>query len=121
MTLQKTIDEIQELRRRASPGNWETKNNPGAGIEISADVRAVMGDKFADLTMIFGFDSCPAPRFLISYERWVQFPTFEWREMQKANAQLIVATHNAFPDLVKKIEELTNENNHLRTQLREEK
>lgn len=79
-----------------SPGPWSFRDVSGAGFGIFVDVRSVMGEKFVDLVSVFESNSLPEPKFQIAYERWVQFPKYEWREMQEANGRLMAAA----PDLL---------------------
>lgn len=74
-----------------TPGPWTAKNSPGAGLEIWADLRAALGEKFSKDFPIYGFHAAPAPKVQIAYETWVQFPSEEWAQMQEANARLIAA------------------------------
>lgn len=93
-TLTHLITRLRELEAKASKAPWTLKDTSGAGLELFADVRSTMGDKFSDSLSIYGLGACPAPMFQIGYERWVQFPQRHWDEMQKANGQLTAETRN---------------------------
>jgi hypothetical protein len=84
-----------------TPGPWEAKNCVGAGWQIHGCLPA--GLKFdatcfaADGTKSFMLYTLRERVFVgIGDERWVQFETGQWAEMQAANARLIAAA----PDLL---------------------
>lgn len=90
-----------------TPGPWTWRDAAGAGLQISATLPA--GFKFdgtareADgkrSSLIWTVRE--AYTVQIADERWVQFSTGSWEEMQKANANLIVAA----PDLLEAAEML---------------
>jgi hypothetical protein len=81
-----------------TPGPWTCRETAGAGLQIYGNVSAALGKDFAEVVQIFDTFENP-PRFMIAYERWVQFPRREWKEMQAANARLIAAAPVMFQTL----------------------
>ncbi len=86
---------------KGTPGPWAAENRPGAGWEV----RGILPTGFqfdatyckADGSAAFQIWVLTSPQsILISCERWVQFETKSWEEMQEANARLIAAS----PDLL---------------------
>lgn len=92
-----------------TPGPWELRDVVGAGFEIYAPVQLVETikwpgngpDKPIETYMLTG----PAGHKLIACEIWVQFKPEGWKEMQRANGQLI----SAAPDLLDACEALLAE------------
>ena len=83
-----------------TPEPWIWRDVVGAGIQISATLPE--GFKFDatchganGATWFMVFTMHETANISISSERWVQFETKAWQEMQKANAQRIVACVNA--------------------------
>lgn len=112
-------DELRRLLEAATPGEWEARDVSGAGWEV----RGVLpqGLKFdctcrgADGQTSFQTWTLASPQMvLVACERWVQFETAQWKEMQAANAAFIQAAHNQLGTLLDKIEELERERDELR-------
>lgn len=90
-----------------TPGPWEAVERSGAGWQIDAKLPA--GFKFDSTARDFtGSD----PAFMlwtlrasmniqIADERWVQFETGPWAEMQAANARLIAAAPTQHEEMVR--------------------
>ena len=83
-----------------TPGPWEAKDVESAGIEIFAKVDIGKEDMSGGvLQPIYRVSLEPSlqvgkdgiVRAMISYESWRQFPSINFQEMQRANAQLISA------------------------------
>ncbi len=75
-----------------TPGPWEWKDVPGAGLEIRGPVHLVecveLPKGIPEIPInIYGL--AQPQNILIGYERWVQFEPNGWSEMQEANARLI--------------------------------
>lgn len=80
-----------------TPGPWIDKGSGTTGHEIKAKI-ARMGDEFITLfhtpetrDLSLQINEKGEIWALLAYERWVQFPSDNWIEMQKANVQLITA------------------------------
>jgi hypothetical protein len=92
---------MNEVQHKHSPGPWTWRDAAGAGLQISATLPE--GFKFdathrgADgKTSFMTWTLRESYTFQIADERWVQFTTGPWAEMQKANAALI----SAAPDML---------------------
>ena len=79
-----------------TPGPWIAERVPSAGWQIKAVV-AEMGDdplgifevpSVRDISLHVNPDDGTVTAVL-AYERWLQFPSGDWREMTAANAELI--------------------------------
>jgi hypothetical protein len=85
-----------------APGPWIDKGTCSTGHEIKAKV-ARIGDEFITIfhtpktqDLSLQINEKGEIWALLAYERWIQFPSDNWIEMQKANARLIAAA----PDLL---------------------
>lgn len=85
-----------------TPGPWEAKYSPGAGLGVWADLRPALGERYSADFPIAGNKTLPTPKIQIAYETWVQFPSGEWETMQKANMRLMAAA----PDLLDALEKM---------------
>jgi len=98
------------MNKVLTPTKWEWKDNPGAGIQLYANVPfsadcvefktrpyypqrvyelhiSKDGDVFKDKNL--------ERQMVLGYEQWVQFSPKDWDEMQKQNAQLLVTCANS--------------------------
>lgn len=83
-------------------GPWIDKGSGTTGHEIKAKI-AKIGKEFMAIfhtpevrDLSLQINEKGEIWALLAYERWVQFPSDDWKEMQKANVQLITAA----PDLL---------------------
>lgn len=96
---------------RFTPGPWEARDEKGAGLQIlavadigssldSAGSRQVLQPLYKvsiKPTLSVGDDG--RVHMLLSYEDWRQFPTVNFKEMQRANARLIASAPELFEAL----------------------
>jgi len=88
-----------------TPGPWELRNVPGAGLQIWALADLGLDERRQVVQPLYRVDIHPSLKVgddgkvyvMLSYEDWRQFPTTQFDEMQKANGQLMAAA----PDLLK--------------------
>jgi len=99
-----------------TPGPWEAKDVPAAGIEIFAKVDIGKEDMSSGvLQPIYNVSLKPSLQvgengivnLMISYESWRQFPSINFQEMQRANARLIAAA----PELLETCKQILKDMN----------
>ncbi len=85
-----------------TPGPWKHTGPQSTGHEIKGKV-ATIGEDFITFfqtprigDLVFQSNEKGEIWASLAYERWVQFPSDNWKEMQEANARLITAA----PDLL---------------------
>ncbi len=89
-----------------TPTPWSYRNSLGAGLQILANPGQMDlggGARSTGEGPLFIYslrDRAPKVEIGLGDERWVQFPSDAWNEMQLANAQLIVRAVNAHDKLV---------------------
>ena len=90
-------------------GEWTIKEIPSHGLEIFAEVNMGKDEHGGVLQPIYTVSIRPhlkvcndgIAELMIAYESWRQFPSVNFEEMQRANAQLIAAA----PDLYEALKE----------------
>ena len=90
-------------------GEWEVRDIPSHGLEIYAKVNIGKDENGGVVQPIYDVDIKPNLSIdndgkvwmMIAYESWRQFPSTNFQEMQKANANLIAAA----PDMYQALKE----------------
>lgn len=88
-------------------GEWTVKDADSAGLEIFAEVNLGKDENGGVLQPIYNVGIRPSlmvdkngkVTMMIAYESWRQFPSINFQEMQKANANLIAAAPDMYEAL----------------------
>lgn len=91
-----------------APTPWTVRDAPGAGWQITAPISGrieVIDYPHPQPRETYFWDLTDVQFVLISGERWVQFETKAWKEMQAANAAFIVRACNSHDALVAALDE----------------
>lgn len=109
------LKEIQKRLNKITPGKWETKERfKGSHIEIWSTVNLGLDENSMPPQPIYEVSIKPSFQMgedgkvylMISYESFRQFSSVNFKEMQRANSELIAHAPTDIKALLKYIEEL---------------
>lgn len=97
-------------------GQWTVKDVDSAGLEIFTEVNLWKDENGGVLQPIYNVGIRPSlmvdkngkVTMMIAYESWRQFPSINFQEMQKANANLIAASPNMYKALKALVDHFRN-------------
>jgi hypothetical protein len=97
------------MESKHTPLPWKYQDVVGAGLEIFGTLpkgfhfEGTCHDADGETSFML-WQLTSMAQIMIACERWVQFETKQWKEMQEANAEFIVKSCNSYYDMLEALE-----------------